>query len=234
MSQTELKRLVAEFFGTFTLVFVGTGAVIVNDTSGGALSQSGIALSFGLVVLAMIYALGAISGCHLNPAVTIGFMTARLFPVRRVPGYVVAQILGAICASVMLRITLPSHSTLGATLPAGSAFQSFILEVVLTLILMTVILSVSTGAKETGPLAGIAIGAVIAFEAMIGGPVSGASMNPARSIGPAIVSGHFEHLWLYVVAPIMGALLGILVWRVIRLDPHPEFSEFVQPESRLR
>jgi aquaporin NIP len=187
-----MKKLLAEFLGTFALVFAGTGAIVINDTTAGTVTHIGIAFTFGLVVLAMIYCFGDVSGAHLNPAVTLGFCAAQRLPWRASPGFVGAQILGAIAASALLRLLFPASATLGATLPRNSALQSFILEVVLSFFLMLVVLSVSTGAKEKGITAGIAVGAVIALEAMFAGPISGASMNPARSLAPAIISGHLE------------------------------------------
>jgi aquaporin NIP len=204
-----VRKLFAEFVGTFCLVFAGTGAIVINEVRGGVIGHAGIALTFGLIVLAMIYTFGDVSGAHLNPAVTTAFAVSGRLPWREVPGYVGVQIGGGVAASGLLRILFPSHERLGATLPSGPASQSFILEVVLTFILMLVILSVSTGAKEKGITAGIAIGAVVALEAMFAGPISGASMNPARSLGPALVSGHFAHLWIYLLAPVGGALLAI-------------------------
>src|SRR4030095_9113985 len=171
-----MKRLFAETLGTFALVFAGTGAIIINQASHGAISHAGIAVTFGLVVLAMIYAFGDVSGAHLNPAVTTAFAAAGRFPWRGVPGYIGAQLVGAFLASTLLRYLFPNDIHLGATLPAGAATQSFVLEVILTFLLMLVILSVSTGAKEKGITAGIAIGAVIALEAMFAGPICGASM----------------------------------------------------------
>ena len=206
-----MKKLFAEFLGTFALVFAGTGAIVINHVSDGAIGHAGIAMTFGLVVTAMIYALGDVSGAHLNPAVTTAFAAAGRFPWRGVPAYIGAQVLGAFAASGLLRALFPASATLGETLPAGVPMQSFILEVVLTLLLMFVILSVSTGAKEKGITAGIAIGAVIALEAMFAGPICGASMNPARSLAPAVMSGHLEHLWLYLAAPLLGALLAVPV-----------------------
>jgi aquaporin Z len=204
-----MKQLLAESLGTFALVFAGTGAIVINQASHGAISHAGIALTFGLTVLAMIYAFGDVSGAHLNPAVTAAFAAAGRFPWREVPGYMGAQLAGAFLASTLLRVLFPDDHYLGATLPAGSGSQSFVLEVVLTFILMLVILSVSTGAKEKGITTGIAIGAVIAMEAMFAGPISGASMNPARSLSPAVVSGHLENLWVYLAGPFLGALLAI-------------------------
>src|SRR5262249_38449902 len=159
----------------------------VNDSSGGAVSHVGVSLTFGLVVLAMIYAVGDVSGCHINPAVTLGFFAARRVDGRSVPPYLAAQLAGALLASGVLRLLFPSHPTLGATLPAGPDVQSFVLEFILTLILMVVILAVSVGERDKRLLAGVSVGAVIALEALLGGPVSGASMNPARSLAPALV-----------------------------------------------
>ena len=204
-----MKKLLAEVLGTFTLVFAGTGAIIINDVSAGVVSHVGVALTFGLVVMAMIYALGDVSGAHLNPAVTMGFYIARRLDSALVLPYILSQCSGALLASLLLRMLFPAHPTLGATLPAGPPMQSFVLETVLTCILMFVILAVSTGAKEKGVTAGIAIGAVIGLEALFAGPVSGASMNPSRSFAPAIVSGHVENLWLYLSAPVLGAWLAV-------------------------
>lgn len=212
-----MNRLLAEAFGTFTLVFAGTGAMVVNHVTGGAaVTHIGVALTFGLVVLAMIHALGDVSGAHLNPAVTAAFAAGGRFPWREVPGYAAAQVAGALAASGLLRVLFPASPTLGATLPSGPAMQSFVFEVVLTFILMMTILGVSTGAKEKGITAGIAVGAVIGLEAMFAGPVSGASMNPARSLAPAVVGGQFQHLWIYLVAPAAGALLAVPFCRVMR------------------
>jgi aquaporin Z len=206
---------VAESFGTFVLVFAGTGAIIVDQSAGGLVTHPGIALTFGLVVLALIYALGDVSGAHINPAVTLGFALAGRFSPGRLLLYWVCQCAGAIAASLLLRLLFPSNPRLGATLPAGSDWQSFVLEVVLTLFLMVVILAVSTGAKEKGITAGIAVGAVIGLEAMFAGPICGASMNPARSLAPAIVSGYLEHLWIYLSAPFLGVALAVPLDRTL-------------------
>lgn len=210
-----MRRLAAELFGTFALVFAGTGAIVVNAASGGQVTHVGVAVTFGLVVLAMIYAVGDVSGAHLNPAVTLGFVLAGRFPARLAVPYALAQLVGALLASGLLRVLFPDHATLGATLPAGAALQSFVFEMVLTLVLMFVILSAATGAKERGLLAGVAVGAVIALEALFAGPVSGASMNPARSLAPAVVSGTLTHLWVYLAAPPLGACLAVIVCRTI-------------------
>ena len=210
------KRLLAEFLGTFTLIFAGTGAIVIDVATKGGVSHAGIALTFGLVVLAMIYTFGDISGAHLNPAVTAAFALARRFSWAEVAPYIAAQVAGAFAASGLLRFLFPEDAHLGATLPAGSPSQSFILELVLTFILMTVILSVSTGAKEKGITAGIAIGSVIALEAMFAGPICGASMNPVRSLSPAVVSGQLQHLWVYLLGTTMGAALAVPVCCALR------------------
>jgi aquaporin Z len=211
-----MKKFSAEFFGTFALVFAGTGAISINDVSGGAITHVGIALTFGLIVLAMIYTVGDVSGAHLNPAVTLAFWAAGRFPARGILPYLGAQFCGAVTASALLRFLFPAHPTLGATWPKGTAAQSFVLEVVLTFILMTVILNVSTGAKEKGITAGIAVGAVIALEAMFAGPICGASMNPVRSFAPALVTFKFTHQWIYLVAPTLGALLAVFSCRCMK------------------
>jgi aquaporin Z len=211
-----MKRGMAEFIGTFALVFTGTGAIVVNEMSGGTVTHVGIALTFGLIVVAMVYTFGDISGAHLNPAVTIGFWTARRISLPDVFLYGAAQLTGAVFASASLRLLFPQSKLLGATLPAGSDMQSFVLEFILTFLLMLTILNVSTGAKEKGITAGIAVGSVIALEAMFAGPICGASMNPARSLSPALLSGHLEHLWLYLTAPFLGAGLATLACRCVR------------------
>lgn len=211
--RSTFKPLLAEFIGTFALVFAGTGAIIINNVSGGGITHVGIALTFGLVVLAMIYAVGDISGAHLNPAVTGGFWLSGRFPASQAILFVPAQCLGAFAASGTLRALFPAHPTLGATLPSGGAAQSFTLELILTFLLMFVILNVSTGAKEKGITAGIAVGAVIGLEAMFAGPICGASMNPARSLAPAVISGHLENLWIYLTAPFAGSALAVLTCR---------------------
>src|SRR5215472_3967260 len=213
---SKLRPFIADFIGTFALLFARTVAIVINDVSGGAVTHVGIALTFGLVVMAMIYAVGDISGAHLNPAVTSGFWLSGRFSGRQVFPYIATQCLGAFTASGTLRFLFPTHATLGTTLPAGADVQSFVLELILTFLLMFVILNVSTGAKEKGITAGIAVGAVIGLEAMFAGPICGASMNPARSLAPALVSGNLEHLWLYLIAPPLGAVMAMFACRCIR------------------
>jgi aquaporin Z len=217
-----MRRLAAEVMGTFCLVFAGTGAIVIDETMRGAVSHVGVALTFGLIVLAMIYAVGDVSGCHLNPAVTLGFFVARRFEGRWVVPYILCQCVGAVAASGVLRLLFPDNltfGTLGATIPAGSAAQSFVLEFLLTFILMFVILSVSIGSKEKGVLAGVAIGSVIALEALFAGPISGASMNPARSLAPALVAWRHDHLWVYLIAPCLGAVASVAGCRCVRERP---------------
>jgi aquaporin Z len=209
-------RFFAEFLGTFILVFTGTGAIIVNEISGGVITHVGISLTFGLVVAAMIYTFGDVSGAHFNPAVSISFAVAGRFPAADLPAYLAAQMLGALSASGSLKLLFPDSSRLGMTLPAGTASQSFFLEIILTAILMLTILSVSHGAKEKGITAAIAIGSVVGLGAMFAGPISGASMNPARSLGPALVSGHFDHILLYPFAAILGAIIAIPLFKLTR------------------
>lgn len=211
-----MKKLAAEFIGTFALVFAGTGAIVIDQVSGGGVTHVGVALTFGLIVLAMIYTVGDISGAHINPAVTIGFWFSRRFPGRTVLAYLAAQCLGALAASLILRLLFPDNPSLGATFPAGSDLQSLFLELILTAILMFVILGVSTGAQEKGITAGIVVGSVITLEAMFAGPICGASMNPARSIAPALISGNLQHLWIYLVAPVCGSVIGVIGCRCVR------------------
>jgi aquaporin Z len=209
-------RFFAEFLGTFIMVFAGTGAIIVNEISGGIVTHVGVALTFGLVIAAMIYTFGDVSGAHLNPAVSISFAVAGRFPFADLPAYITAQLLGALAASGTLILLFPTSQSLGMTLPSGSISQSFLLEVILTAILMLTILSVSHGARKKGITAAIAIGSVVGLEAMFAGPICGASMNPARSLGPALVSGNFQHIWLYVFSTILGALIAIPLFKITR------------------
>lgn len=213
-----MRKYLAEVIGTFALVFCGTGAIIINQESGGVITHAGIATTFGLIVAAMIYALGDISGAHLNPAVTIAFWVAKKFPAKEIAPYILSQGVGAFIASGTLKFLFPANQMLGATLPSGSPMQSFILELILTFILMLVIIHVATGSKEQGMFAGIAIGSVVLLEAMFAGPICGASMNPIRSLAPAVVSGHIEDLWVYLTAPVLGAVLGIGTWKVLKTE----------------
>jgi aquaporin NIP len=211
------RALVAEVIGTFALVFAGAGAIVV-DAKTGALGHVGVSLVFGLVIMVMIYAVGHVSGAHFNPAVTFAFSLTRHFPWSRAVGYWAAQVTGAVLAAALLRSSLGTAGHLGATLPAGSQGQSFLWEVVLTFFLMFVIMAVATDTRAVGEAAAIAVGGTVALDALFGGPISGASMNPARSFGPALVSGNLHALWLYLVAPPLGAALGALAYWFIRGD----------------
>ena len=188
------------------MVFCGTGAMTIDEIMGGTVTHPGIAMTWGLIVMAMIYAFGEVSGAHFNPAVTLGFTYAKKFPWKRVPAYIGVQCVGAITASILLYFLFPASEFYGATIPTVDALRAFVIELLLTYFLMVVIINVSTGSKEVGTMAGIAIGGVILLEAMFAGPVTKASMNPARSLGPALVSGHWEHFWVYATAPFLGAL----------------------------
>lgn len=208
------QEALAEGIGTFILVFAGTGSVIVNSISNGAVTHLGISFVFGAVVAALIYGMGHLSGAHFNPAVTLGFWASGFFPKRRVLPYILAQILGAIAASTLLLISLGSVANLGATLPLnGNWLQSLVLEIVLSFILMFVILGSGLDRRAHVGFAGLAIGLTVGLEAAFMGPITGASMNPARSLGPAVVAGIWQHHWIYWVAPILGAQLAVVVYR---------------------
>ena len=211
-----MKQYIAEFLGTFALVFCGTGAIIINHQSNNTITHVGVAITFGLIVMAMIYTFGEKSGAHLNPAVTLAFVVHQVFPLNKLMPYIISQIAGAVAASGVLHLLFPNSSTLGETIPSGTAVQSLILEFILTFFLMLTIINVAEGGKEKGLFAGIAIGSVVLLEAMFAGPISGASMNPARSVGPAIVTGNIDTLWIYIVAPVSGALFAILIHRFIK------------------
>lgn len=202
------NKYIAEAIATFILVFIGCGAIVVNEIFVGSIGHIGISAAFGLVVMAMIYAVGNISGAHLNPAVTLGFLFAGRLDKKSALIYIISQIIGAILAAYTLAFLFPESKTLGSTLPNINIFKAFIMEVILTFILMFVILNVSTGHMEKGIMAGVAVGGVIAFEALVAGPITGASMNPARSLAPALVSNNLEALWVYLTAPILGAALA--------------------------
>lgn len=212
------RAWLAEGIGTFALVAVGTGAIVVDDLTGGALSHLGVALAFGVVVGAMIYAVGDVSGAHLNPAVTIAAWLSRRVTSRDVAPFIAAQLAGALIASVGLRALFAEHETLGATLPSAGALPSFAIEVVISFLLVFVILTVTRRTAETAAFSGVAIGATVFLCALVAGPLCGASMNPARSLAPAVVSGHLAGLWIYLLAPIGGAVLAVAGCRAVR-DP---------------
>ena len=220
-----LRRLVAESLGTFCLVFAGTGAIVINTLTGGQLGHGGIAAAFGLVVAVMIFAVGHLSGAHMNPAVTAGFAVGRHFPRLEVVPYWVAQCAGAILASYSLRALFGASHGLGVTQPAYVSHSSaLVLEAGLTAVLMIVVLAVATDTRAAGSLAAIAIGGTIGLEALVLGPITGASMNPARSLAPALASSDFASLWIYVIGPVAGAVVGVLIYEVLRGFPHPDAS----------
>jgi aquaporin NIP len=216
----ESRQLGAEALGTFALVFFGCGAIMVDDERGG-LGQVGVSVAFGLVVMAMVFALGHVSGAHINPAVTVALAFRSRFPWSSVPGYLAAQVAGAVAAAVVLRASLGDVASLGATMPSGSDGQSFVWEVLLTATLLVVIGSAVSEARAAPGGAAIAIGGTIAVASIVGGPISGASLNPARSLGPALVSGELGSLWIYLTAPILGGLLGALAYDGFRASPSP-------------
>jgi MIP family channel proteins len=214
ISMNHSRELLAEFIGTFVLIFAGTGAVMVNALSNGAVTHLGISIVFGAVVTALIYSLGHISGAHFNPAVTLAFWSGGFFRRSLVMPYILAQVLGAITASSLLRISLGMVGNLGATIPRnGDWLQALILETVLTFILMLVIFGSGLDRRAPIGFAGIAIGLTVALEAACMGPITGASMNPARSIAPALVGGNWQHQWIYWIAPIAGAQLAMVTYR---------------------
>jgi MIP family channel proteins len=209
-------RYAAEFIGTFALVFAGPGAAVIDAYTHGGVTPVGIGFTFGLIVGAMIYAIGHISGAHINPAVTLAFTVTRHFPRRDVPGYLLAQLAGAAAASLVTKGLYGNVAHLGATLPTHGAGQACVLEGLLTFFLMFVIMSVATDVRAVGEAAAIAIGGYVALAATFAGPIAGASMNPARSFGPALVSNHWVSWWVYWVGPILGALAGALTYQLVR------------------
>jgi len=213
-----MKKYISEFIGTFSMIFCGTGAMTVNEVTGGDVTHVGIAITWGLIVMAMIYAFGETSGAHFNPAVTIAFAYAKKFSWKEVPKYIIVQVLGALTASLILWYLFPTSEHLGATIPSVDVGRAFVMELLLTFFLMVVIINVSTGSKEIGIIAGIAVGAVVLLEAMFAGPITNASMNPARSIAPAIVAGKMQHLWMYILAPILGAILAVISCKMVKED----------------
>ena len=227
MNRPILRCLLAEAIGTFALVFAGCGAIMV-DAKTGAPGHVGVAISFGLVIMVMIYAVGHISGAHFNPAVSFAFAVSRHFPWPRVALYWVAQLVGALAAALVLRESLGNIAHVGATLPSGSNGQAFLWEAVLTFFLMFVIMAVATDTRAVGEAAAIAIGGTVGLDAMFGGPITGASMNPARSLGPAIAASDYTSIWVYLLAPILGAAAAALTYQFLRAedgDPPAEAAE---------
>ncbi len=224
MSKGLASRVGAEMVGTFALVFAGCGAIAVN-AGGGGLGHVGVALTFGLVITVMVYATGHLSGAHLNPAVTVAFASIGRFPWAQVPAYAGGQCVAALLAAFLLRWLFGLEGGLGVTAPSGDLAQSLVLEIVLTALLMFVITAVATDSRAVGALAGIAIGGTVALAALMGGPVSGASLNPARSLGPAVAAGNFSALWLYFVGPAVGALIGARLYCLVRCDDDEDDAE---------
>jgi aquaporin Z len=211
-----MKNYISEFIGTFAMIFCGTGAMTINEVTGGDVTHVGIGITWGLIVMAMIYAFGEISGAHFNPAVSIAFAYAKKFSWKEVPKYIFFQVAGAFAASLLLMWLFPKSELLGATIPSVDVWRAFVLELILTFFLMVVIINVSSGSKEIGMMAGIAIGSVVLLEALFAGPITNASMNPARSLAPNIVSGNIKGLWLYMLAPIIGALLAVVSCKFVK------------------
>ncbi len=214
----KINVYLSELFGTFFLVFIGCGAIVVNDLHGGELGHLGVSMSFGLIVMIAIYAVGNVSGAHLNPAVTLGFFFAKRIRGREVILYIILQVVGAVLAAGMLKLMFAGHDSLGSTLPKAGVATAFIMETVLSFILMFVVLNVSTGHMEKGIMAGVAVGGTIMVEALVGGPISGASMNPARSIAPGLLSGQLQGIWIYLLAPILGTFLAAPLCSLIQGD----------------
>ena len=216
-SKHNQSKYLAEIIGTFVLVFCGTGAIIFNQLSGGeAIGHLGISIVTGLTVAAMIYTVGDISGAHLNPMVTLAFYLAKDFPAKQILPFVIAQALGAGLASLSLKIMFPTAGTLGETMPSVSDNSAFVLEVILAFILVFVILHVAKGSKEQGMFAGIAIGSTVMLEVLFAGPICGASMNPIRSIVPALISGNLQHQWVYLTSPFVGAIIAVYSWKALK------------------
>ncbi len=209
MERERFSRYLAEFMGCFFLIFTACGAIMVSKKTG-VPGHLGISLVFGAIIMIMIYSYGSLSGAHFNPAVTLAFWIARRFSARDVPGYMIFQFLGTFLAALTLKLLFPEVATMGETIPAGTNISAFVLEIIFTFILMTVILNVSTGYQEKGIMAGVAIGGTVFLLALMGGPLTGASMNPARTLGPALVSGNFQGLWIYLTAPFLGAALSVI------------------------
>lgn len=220
-SVTFVQKVVAEIIGTFSLIFVGCGSVVIDKKTNGSLTHLGVSIVWGLAVMIIVYSIGHISGAHLNPAVTLAFAAVRRFPWNQVPAYIGAQVFAAITAAFVLRLMFGDVAHIAATVPSGSDMQSFVLEVFVTFLLMFVVSAVATDTRAIGELAGMAIGATIVMNAAISGPISGASMNPARTLGSAVAGNKYTSIWIYMVAPPLGAILGAISYNMIRLTDKP-------------
>lgn len=210
-----MRRYIAEFIGTFILIFVGIGSIVVDQHSGG-IGLIGVAICWGVTVMALIYTFGSISGAHLNPAVTVTFWMVKLLKGKDVLPYLICQAAGAFAATLALKYLFPAEVFLGETKPTGYPMRSFFLEIIISFILMIVILFTSQGSKETGVLAGLAIGGTVLLLVVFAGPISGTSLNPTRSLAPAIVTGNAENLWIYLTAPFIGMFSAGIVWRLMK------------------
>lgn len=217
-----LQKIVAEVFGTYFLIFAGCASVAVNIIKGGTITFPGICIVWGLAVMVMVYSVGHISGAHFNPAVTIAFATCGRFPWKQVPAYIIAQVIGSTLASVTLRLLFGgSRNHFFGTVPSGSDFQSFVLEFIISFYLMFVISGVATDNRAIGELAGLAVGATVLLNVLIAGPISGASMNPARTLGPAVVLNRYKGIWVYIAGPISGTIAGAWAYNLIRFTNRP-------------
>ncbi|CAI8618715.1 unnamed protein product [Vicia faba] len=217
-----LQKLVAEVVGTYFLIFAGCASVAVNKNNDNVVTLPGISIVWGLAVMVLVYSLGHISGAHFNPAVTIAFATTRRFPLKQVPTYIAAQVFGSTLASGTLRLLFSGkHDQFVGTLAAGSNLQAFVMEFIITFYLMFIISGVATDNRAIGELAGIAVGSTVLLNVLFAGPITGASMNPARSIGPAFVHNEYRGIWIYMVSPILGAVCGAWVYNVIRYTDKP-------------
>ncbi|KAM7262426.1 hypothetical protein ACFE04_000109 [Oxalis oulophora] len=217
-----LQKCIAEVVGTYFLIFAGCAAVAVNNDFEKVVTLPGISIVWGLAVMVLVYSVGHISGAHFNPAVTIAFAVCRRFPWKQVPMYVLCQVVGSTLAAGTLRLLFQgTQNVFTGTSPAGSNIQSFVIEFIITFYLMFIISGVATDNRAIGELAGLAVGSTVLLNVMFAGPISGASMNPARSLGPAIVHSHYKGLWIYLTSPVLGAICGALVYNTIRFTDKP-------------
>ncbi|XP_039065088.1 aquaporin NIP1-2-like isoform X2 [Hibiscus syriacus] len=234
LSVSFIQKLMAELLGTYFLIFAGCASVVVNVNNEKVVSLPGISIVWGLAVMVLVYSVGHISGAHFNPAVTIAFATCRRFPLRQVPAYILAQVMGSTLAAGTLRLLFSGpHDVFAGTSPQGSDLQAFVVEFIITFYLMFIISGVATDNRAIGELAGLAVGATVLLNVMFAGPITGASMNPARSLGPAIVSNHYRGIWIYLTAPTLGAVSGAWVYNMVRYTDKP-LREITKSTSFLK